>query len=137
MNEYGCNSVCYCRGCMPEAHIYDEGQRLIGTVVMMHRRDRPMYKGVELWLGYDRSKLLMRILYYYCCYGCTGCSLDFEIEDQTGSSAGNQYIIKEGLDCMTECGTARDKYNFNLPINENEAALVIGAIHFMDMKFFS
>eukprot|EP00349_Pseudokeronopsis_sp_Brazil_P002111 CAMPEP_0202959536 /NCGR_PEP_ID=MMETSP1396-20130829/3713_1 /ASSEMBLY_ACC=CAM_ASM_000872 /TAXON_ID= /ORGANISM="Pseudokeronopsis sp., Strain Brazil" /LENGTH=168 /DNA_ID=CAMNT_0049678131 /DNA_START=238 /DNA_END=740 /DNA_ORIENTATION=+ len=118
--------------------VYDEDQRLLGEInkIASERNVRVLRHGVQILKGSEK-KVLMKILYAYCCFGCGNCSTEFDVTDEDLQNIeGPVYIKKESLGCFTECFAQRDKYNFSLPADEDDAALVVGAIHAMDMKYF-
>ena len=46
-------------------------------------------------------------------------------------------LQKEHFDCISECFTMADKYNFNFPsLNEDFNAVFLAAIQFIDMMYF-
>jgi hypothetical protein len=65
--------------------------------------------------------------------------MDFEvIPGPAGGSAIEGALQKEHFNCVNECFTMADKYNFNLPSQNDDGhnAIFMAAIQFIDMMFF-
>ena len=66
--------------------------------------------------------------------GVCGSELIFHVKNRNGEEEGT--IKKNHSGCWNECCGAADKYEMTLPHNEEEAALMLAAIQFLDMLYF-
>jgi hypothetical protein len=58
----------------------------------------------------------------------------FEVTDSTGTAKESLKKIHSG--CMKELLTASDNYEVTLPSDNDEAALMVAAVQFIDMLYF-
>mmetsp|Transcript_8899 Transcript_8899/g.6650 ORF Transcript_8899/g.6650 Transcript_8899/m.6650 type:complete len:122 (-) Transcript_8899:51-416(-) len=66
--------------------------------------------------------------------GVLGHELEFAVMNRNGEPDG--MIKKHHSNCWNECCGSSDKYELHLPHNEEEAALTLAAIQFLDMIYF-
>ena len=103
------------------------------------KQDIVIYHGAEV----NDQSLFRRIKAcalncHACCSvpwcGSCGKQLHFEVTDNMGST--KETVMKEWSGCRRECFTAADTYKLTLPQDENQAALLLAAVQFIDMLYY-
>ena len=98
-----------------------------------------IYKGPEANAAQLHRKIKKCVINCHTCCsvqlcGMVGKELHFEVLDAQGTQKESLKKIHSG--CARECISAADNYEVTLPSDNDEAALMIAAVQFVDMLYF-
>ena len=130
---------------MPIAKVFDKSNRQIGSVTpgcmntWLCQYDLKIHKGEDIVEGTLFKHINRCVLNMHSCCsvgttGVCGSELEFNVKNRNGEPDGMIKKIHSG--CWNECCGAGDKYELHLPHDEEEAALVLAAMQFLDMLYF-
>ena len=88
----------------------------------------------SLFRHINRCILNMHTCFSVLTAGLAGPELEFLVYNRAGQPEG--VIKKNHSGCWNECCGAADKYEVTLPMDEEEQALMLAAIQFLDMLYF-
>lgn len=130
---------------MPKVKVSNSSGGVIGVIEMdccpvyLCKYEITIYKGLDstqaqIWRKIKKCVVNCHTCCSVECCGSMGKELEFEVADSFGAQKETLKKIHSG--CYRECITGADNYELTLPSDNDEAALMIAAVQFLDMLYF-